>query len=83
MPDEGGADVRDIGMTLAEQLIGRHLNLTWEHHLITLDCLWLVGVAENTKSKQTATNGVVLSFLSELLRSVADTIVRLNEMGTQ
>ena len=44
LPDEGGVDVNGIGIVLAEKLIGRHLKLTWEHHLITEDSLWLVGV---------------------------------------
>ena len=45
MPDDGGVDVNGIGMALAEKLLARHLKLTWEHHLITEDSLWLVGVA--------------------------------------
>ena len=44
LPDEGGVDVNGIGIVLAEKLISRHLNLTWEYHLITEDGLWLVGV---------------------------------------
>ena len=32
-------------MALCEKLVSRHLQLTWEHHLITEDSLWLVGVA--------------------------------------
>ena len=47
MPDEGGVDVNSIGIVLAEKLISRHLKLTWEHHLITEDSLWLVGVTKN------------------------------------
>ena len=46
LPDEGGTDVSGIGIVLAEKLIARHLHLTWEHHLITADSLWLVGVAD-------------------------------------
>ncbi len=46
LPDEGGADVGGIGIVLAEKLISRHLKLTWEHHLITADSLWLVGVTD-------------------------------------
>ena len=45
LPDEGGVDVNSIGMLLAEKLVARHLKITWEHHLITEDSLWLVGVA--------------------------------------
>lgn len=39
-------DVGGIGIMMAEKLIFRHLKLTWEHHLITADSLWLVGVTE-------------------------------------
>lgn len=46
LPDEGGVDVGGIGIMLAEKLISRHLKLTWEHHLITEDSLWLVAVTE-------------------------------------
>ena len=46
LPDEGGVDVGGIGIVLAEKLISRHLHLTWEHHLITADSLWLVGMAD-------------------------------------
>lgn len=46
LPDEGGVDVSGIGIMLAEKLISRHLKLTWEHHLITEDSLWLVAVTE-------------------------------------
>lgn len=46
LPDEGGIDVNSIGIVLAEKLISRHLKLTWEHHLIAEDSLWLVGVTD-------------------------------------
>ena len=46
LPDEGCLDVGGIGIVLAEKLISRQLHLTWEHHLITADSLWLVGVAD-------------------------------------
>ena len=46
LPDEGGTDVGGIGIVLAEKLISRHLKLTWEHHLIAEDSLWLVGVTD-------------------------------------
>lgn len=46
LPDEGGIDVNGIGMLLAEKLIGRHLKITWEHHLIAVNSLWLVGVVK-------------------------------------
>ena len=46
LPDEGGTDVGGIGIVLAEKLISRYLKLSWEHHLITADSLWLVGVAD-------------------------------------
>lgn len=45
IPDEG-KDVSYTGMVLAERLLSRQLNLTWEHHIITEDSLWLVGVTE-------------------------------------
>ena len=45
MPDDGGVDVNGIGMALCEKLVARQLQLTWEHHMITEDSLWLVGVA--------------------------------------
>ena len=44
LPDEGGTDVNGIGMGLAEKLVAQHMKLTWEHHLIIEDSLWLVGV---------------------------------------
>lgn len=44
LPDEGGVDIDTIGMLQAEKLIGRNLNITWQHRLITADGLWLVGV---------------------------------------
>ncbi len=47
LPDEGETDVSGIGTVLAEKLVGRHLDLRWEHSLITADSLWLVGVAED------------------------------------
>ena len=47
MPDDGGVDVNGIGMALCEKLLVRHLNLIWEHHLITEDSLWLVGVTKD------------------------------------
>ena len=46
LPDEGCLDVGGIGIVLAEKLISRHLKVTWEHHLITMDSLWLVGVTD-------------------------------------
>ena len=46
IPDEGGVDVGGIGTVLAEKLISLHLKFSWEHHLITADSLWLVGVTE-------------------------------------
>ena len=49
LPDEGGIDIGEIGMALAERLISRYLSLTWEHHLITVDSLWLVGVTDTRK----------------------------------
>ena len=48
LPDDGGVDVNGIGIVLAEKLVARHLKLTWEHHLITADSLWLVGVVNES-----------------------------------
>ena len=50
MPDDGGVDVNGIGMMLCEKLLTRHLKLTWEHHLITDDSLWLVGITKDIRS---------------------------------
>ena len=47
LPDEGEMEVNGIGIVLAEKLISRHLKLSWEHHLITEDKLWLIGTAES------------------------------------
>ena len=46
LPDEGGVDFSGIGTVLAEKLIGRCLQITWEHHLVTEDGLWLVGTSD-------------------------------------
>ena len=47
MPDEGAID-SELGMDLSERLIARHLNLAWEHRLITEDSLLLVGVTKDS-----------------------------------
>lgn len=47
MPDEGTID-SELGMALSERLIARHLNLAWEHRLITQDSLLLVGVTKDS-----------------------------------
>lgn len=47
LPDEGRVDVSDTGMVLAEKLISRYLKLTWAHHLVTEDSLWLVGITKD------------------------------------
>lgn len=54
LPDEGEMEVNGIGIVLAEKLIGRHLKLSWEHHLITEDNLWLVGVAKSQDQESSA-----------------------------
>ena len=46
LPDEGGTDIGDMGMVSAEKLISQYLKIKWEHHLITADSLWLVGVTD-------------------------------------
>ena len=47
MPDEGTID-SELGMALSERLIARHLDLAWEHRLITEDSLLLVGVTKDS-----------------------------------
>ena len=54
LPDEGGIDVGGIGIVLAEKLVSRHLKLTWEHHLITADNLWLVGADKSEDQESPA-----------------------------
>ncbi len=54
LPDEGGVDANGIGMVLAEKLISRHLKLTWIHHLIAKDSLWLVGTAEDSPHERSS-----------------------------
>ena len=54
LPDEGGVDVGDIGTTLAEKLISRHLKVTWEQHLITEDSLWLIGAVYSEGQESSA-----------------------------
>ena len=56
-------------------MVGHHLNLTWDHHLITADSLWLIGVA----FKQNDAHDVELKILSELMRAVTDTMIRLHK----
>lgn len=62
LPDEGEVDVGGIGIVLAENLISRHLKLTWEHHLITEDSLWLVGVAKSEDQEPSAGAAAQRSF---------------------
>lgn len=45
IPEEGEY-VGYTGMVLAETLLSKRMSLTWEHHLITEDSLWPVGVTE-------------------------------------
>ena len=66
MPDEGTID-SELGMALSERLITRHLNLAWEHRLITEDSLLLVGV---TKDSCWFTN----EQLAEIYRCVHETL---------
>ena len=51
LPDEGEIDVGGLGIILAEKLLSRHLALTWEHHLITEDSLWLVGMTDTRRPR--------------------------------
>ena len=58
IPDEGEDDVGYTGMALAEKLLSRQLSLTWEHHIITEDSLWLVGVAEVERQSNGLTRAI-------------------------
>lgn len=49
LPTEGETDTAYLGMTLSEKLLERHLRITWEHHLIMKEGLWLVGVQDIQK----------------------------------
>lgn len=57
LPDEGGVDVKDIGMYIAEKLMSNYLHLVWEHHIIASDGLWLVGVNDVSVENQEVSNG--------------------------
>lgn len=57
LPDEGGVDVKDIGMYIAEKLMSNYLHLVWEHHIIASDGLWLVGVNDISVENQEVSNG--------------------------
>lgn len=59
VPDEG-EDVSCVGMALVEKLLGKRLNLVWEHHLITEDGLWLVGVAEAEAQTNDLTRAITI-----------------------
>lgn len=59
IPDEG-EDVSCFGMALAEKLLSKRLNLVWEHHLITEDGLWLVGVAEAEAQANDLTRAITI-----------------------
>ena len=72
LPDEGERDVNDIGMELAERLIGRHLSLTWEEHLITEDSLWLVGVTDICKPRVEQGCGNSSTLTNEQIQALAD-----------
>ena len=76
LPDDGGVDVGGIGMVLAEKLVGQHLSLTWEHHLVTVNGLWLIGMTTNFRPElqQSPSDSNELPFLSDLLRSLADMV---------
>ena len=72
LPDEGERDVCDIGMDLAEKLIGRHLNLAWEEHLITEDSLWLVGVTDTRKPRLEQNCGNSATLTNEQVQTLVD-----------
>ena len=79
LPDEGERDVNDIGMELAERLIGRHLSLTWEEHLITEDSLWLVGMTDICKTRfeqSCGDDGALMNRLVQALVDIADCLRR-------
>ncbi len=81
LPCDGERDVNDIGMELAEKLIGRHLCLTWEQHLITEDSLWLVGVTDICKPRFDS-DGVSLSNdMVQALVDIADYLRRQKDRG--
>lgn len=46
LPDESSMEVHDIGSELAEQIIRQSLGLSWEHHLLEENGLWLVDVTK-------------------------------------
>ena len=72
LPNEGERDVNDIGMELAEKLIGRHLSLTWEEHLITEDSLWLVGVTDTRKPRLEQNCGDSVTLTNEQIQALVD-----------
>lgn len=57
LPDEGEADVKTIGMYIAEKLLGKHLDLTWEHSLVTANGLLLVGATDSRSSQPQIASG--------------------------
>lgn len=46
LPDEVRPDIKDMGPYTGEKVIGKHLQIAWEHRVIAEDALWLVGVTE-------------------------------------
>lgn len=60
IPDEGEEAIGYTGMALAEKLLGKRLNFAWEHHLITEDSLWLVGVAEAEAQTNDLTRAITI-----------------------
>ena len=72
LPNEGKRDVGDIGMELAEKLLMRYLNLTWEHRLITEGSLWLVGVTDICKQKFEQDCGDSRALTNALVQALTD-----------
>ena len=81
LPSDGERDVSDIGMELAEKLIGRHLNLTWEKHLITEDSLWLVGVTDICKPSLDSDGSSLPNDMVQALVDIADYLRRQKDRG--
>lgn len=72
LPDEGGTEIYDIGWDVGEALLRRNTGISWVHHLIMEDGLWLLDVAETQEpAKETVSiGGVELCF--EDLKSKED-----------
>ena len=83
LPDDGERDVSDIGMELTEKLLMRYLNLAWEHHLITEDSLWLVGVTDTCKpvEQSCGNSGTLTKEQVQALVEIADYLRSQRDKG--